>query len=65
MEEEYYHLELPIEAVRIIHIGLTQAVEKWSGGNLLRFASHGAVSKTNLWHYSLSRASDVIVTKVS
>ena len=33
MEEEYYHLELPIEAVRIIHIGLTQAVEKWSGGN--------------------------------
>ena len=32
-EEDYYHLELPIEAVRIIHIGLTQAVEKWSGGN--------------------------------
>ena len=33
MEEGYYHLELPIEAVRIIHIGLTQAVDKWSGGD--------------------------------
>ena len=32
-EEDYYHLELPIEAVRIIHMGLTQAVEKWSGGS--------------------------------
>ena len=32
-EEDYYHLELPIEAVRIIHMGLTQAVDKWSGGN--------------------------------
>ena len=32
-EEEYYHLELPIEAVRVIHTGLSQAVEKWSGGN--------------------------------
>tara|TARA_A100001515_G_scaffold7874_1_gene6627 strand:- start:15 stop:197 length:183 start_codon:yes stop_codon:yes gene_type:complete len=31
-EEEYYHLELPIEAVRIIHTGLSQACEKWSGG---------------------------------
>ena len=31
-EEEYYHLELPIEAVRIIHLGLSQACEKWSGG---------------------------------
>ena len=29
---QYYHLELPIEAVRIIHTGLTQACEKWSGG---------------------------------
>jgi hypothetical protein len=32
-EEDYYHLELPIEAVRIIHMGLTQAVDKWSGGD--------------------------------
>ena len=32
-EEDYYHLELSIEAVRIIHMGLTQAVEKWSGGD--------------------------------
>ena len=31
-EEEYYHLELPIEAVRLIHTGLSQACEKWSGG---------------------------------
>ena len=32
MEEDYYQLELPIEAVRIIHKGLSQACEKWSGG---------------------------------
>ena len=32
-EEDYYHLELPIEAVRIIHKGLSQAYEKWSGGD--------------------------------
>jgi len=32
MEEDYYQIELPIEAVRIIHKGLSQAVEKWSGG---------------------------------
>ena len=31
-EKDYYHLELPIEAVRIIHLGLSQACEKWSGG---------------------------------
>lgn len=31
-EEEYYNLELPIEAIRVIHRGLCQAVEKWSGG---------------------------------
>ena len=30
---QYYHLELPIEAVRVVHIGLSQAVEKWSGGD--------------------------------
>jgi hypothetical protein len=45
-EEEYYQLELPIEAVRIIHIGLSQACEKWSGGdpveqeNLLAMRDH-------------------------
>jgi hypothetical protein len=33
MEEGYYQIELPIEAVRIIHTGLSQAVEKWSGGS--------------------------------
>ena len=33
MEEEYYQVELPIQAVRIIHTGLSQAVEKWSGGH--------------------------------
>ena len=31
-EEDYYQLELPIEAVRIIYTGLSQACEKWSGG---------------------------------
>ena len=31
-EEDYYHLELPIQAVRIIHTGLSQACAKWSGG---------------------------------
>jgi len=32
-EYQYYHLELPIEAVRVIHTGLSQAVDKWSGGD--------------------------------
>ncbi len=32
MEEKYYNLELPIEAIRLIHTGLSQAVQKWSGG---------------------------------
>ena len=45
-EEEYYHLELPIEAVRVIHTGLSQACAKWSGGdaeeqeNLLAMRDH-------------------------
>ena len=45
-EEDYYHLELPIQAVRIIHTGLSQACEKWSGGppeeqeNLLAMRDH-------------------------
>tara|TARA_X000000950_G_scaffold65385_1_gene80321 strand:- start:5447 stop:5635 length:189 start_codon:yes stop_codon:yes gene_type:complete len=32
-ESEYYQIELPIQAVRIIHTGLSQAVDKWSGGS--------------------------------
>jgi len=32
MEEDYYNLELPIEAIKIIHKGLSQAVDKWAGG---------------------------------
>ena len=45
-EEDYYRLELPIEAVRIIHTGLSQACAKWSGGpaeeqeNLLAMRDH-------------------------
>ena len=31
-EDQYYQLELPIQAVRIIYTGLSQACEKWSGG---------------------------------
>jgi len=31
-ESQYYRLELPIEAIRIVHTGLRQACEKWSGG---------------------------------
>lgn len=31
-DDNYYNLELPIEAIRIIHTGLSQAVDKWSGG---------------------------------
>ena len=32
-EEDYYNLELPIEAIKIIHKGLSLAVEKWPGGH--------------------------------
>ena len=32
-EEQYYHLELPIEAIRVIHTGLSQACNKWAGGD--------------------------------
>jgi|TARA_R100001460_G_scaffold2878_1_gene9034 hypothetical protein len=32
-DDQYYRLELPIEAVRVIHTGLSQAVNKWSGGD--------------------------------
>ena len=32
-DDQYYSLELPIEAIRVIHIGMSQAVTKWSGGD--------------------------------
>jgi hypothetical protein len=32
-EEGYYHIELPIEGVRLIHTGLSQAVQRWPGGD--------------------------------
>ena len=30
---EYWSIELNIQAVRLIHKGLSQAVNKWSGGD--------------------------------
>ena len=32
MEEDYYQIELNIRGIRLIHEGLRQAVQKWSGG---------------------------------
>ena len=32
-EEEYWSIELNINGIRLIHTGLSQAVEKWSGGD--------------------------------
>jgi hypothetical protein len=32
MDEEYYQIELNIRGIRLIHEGLRQAVQKWSGG---------------------------------
>ena len=32
-EEEYWSIELNIKGIRLIHEGLSQAVDKWSGGN--------------------------------
>ncbi len=32
-EEGYYHIELPIEGIRLIHTGLSQAVQRWPGGD--------------------------------
>jgi len=29
----YYHIELPIEGIRLIHTGLSQAVQRWPGGD--------------------------------
>ena len=33
MEDEYWSIELNIKGIRLIHKGLSQAVDKWSGGN--------------------------------
>jgi len=34
MEDEgYISIELNIDAIRVIHTGLSQAVQKWSGGD--------------------------------
>ena len=32
-EDEYWSIELNIKGIRLIHAGLSQAVEKWSGGD--------------------------------
>ena len=32
-EEEYWSIELNIKGIRLIHEGLSQAVDKWAGGN--------------------------------
>ena len=31
-DDQYYNIEMPIEGIRIIHRGLSLAVEKWCGG---------------------------------
>jgi len=31
-EGNYYNIELNIQGIRLIHEGLRQAVQKWSGG---------------------------------
>ena len=32
-DDSYVSIELNIDAIRIIHTGLSQAVQKWSGGD--------------------------------
>ena len=32
-EDQYWSIELNIKGIRLIHNGLSQAVEKWSGGD--------------------------------
>jgi hypothetical protein len=32
MEDEYWSIELNIKGIKLIHLGLSQAVEKWTGG---------------------------------
>ena len=31
-DEDYYQIELNCSGIRLIHTGLSQAVQKWSGG---------------------------------
>ena len=31
-EETYYQIDMPIKAVNIVHKALSQAVERWAGG---------------------------------
>ena len=33
MDDEYWSIELNIKGIRLIHKGLSQAVNKWSGGD--------------------------------
>jgi len=32
MEEEYYNIELPIQAIKMIHKSLSFHLDKWAGG---------------------------------
>lgn len=32
-DQDYYHLELPIEAIRMIHKSLAFHLDKWPGGS--------------------------------
>ena len=32
-DDEYWSIELNIKGIRLIHSGLSQAVDKWSGGD--------------------------------
>ena len=32
-DDEYYSIELNIKGITLIHEGLSQAVQKWSGGD--------------------------------
>ena len=32
-DDQYWSIELNIKGIRLIHKGLSQAVEKWSGGH--------------------------------
>ena len=32
-DDEYWSIELNIKGIRLIHNGLSQAVQKWSGGD--------------------------------
>jgi len=34
-DDQYYSIELNIHGIRAIHTGLSQAVDKWAGGDFL------------------------------